>query len=467
MVIKFCNTLTRKKEPFKEIKKGSVKIYTCGPTVYHFSHIGNWRTFIVADILKRYLKFKGYEVVHVMNITDVGHLTSDADTGEDKMKKAAKKEKKTVWDIAEFYTKSFKDDLHKLNIEEPNIWCKATDHIKQQIDMIKILEKNGFTYFKGGNVYYDTSKLKDYGKLARLPKKTKARVDVDKNKKNPRDFVLWFTKSKFQEQDMKWDSPWGLGYPGWHIECSAMSTTYLGQVFDIHTGGIDLIFPHHENEIAQSEGAFKKKSVNYWLHGEHLLVDGEKMSKSKGNFYILKDVLDKGHSSKAMRYLLMSTHYRQKLNFTFKSLEGAEQSIRRFKEFMLKLKSVKGSKDNSTINKLIKKAKDDFENAMDDDLNISGGEAAIHTFMTAVNKLEMSRKDALKVFNLMMEFDKVLGILEFKKEKTPKTILELVKKRDKARKDKDWQLADKIRDEIKKKGYALDDTPKGSVVKKI
>ena len=299
--------------------------------------------------------------------------------------------------------------------------------------------------------------------------KAGARVKQDEyEKESANDFALW---KGYEKSDGKvfWETEFGKGRPGWHIECSAMSMKFLGKQFDIHTGGIDLIFPHHENEIAQSEGYSDKKFVNYWLHCEHLLVEGEKMAKSKGNFFILKDVLEKGHSPKALRYLLMSTHYKQKLNFTFKALEGAENTIKRFREFLLKLKSVKGGKDNKKINALVKKAKEEFENALDDDLNISGGEAAIFTFMTAVNKLiaDMSRKDALKAFNLMMEFDKVLGIFEFEEEKIPKTILELVKKREKARKDKDWKLADKLREQIKKKGYSIDDTGKGSVVKKI
>jgi cysteinyl-tRNA synthetase len=270
---------------------------------------------------------------------------------------------------------------------------------------------------------------------------------------------------------MKWESPLGIGYPGWHIECTAMSSKYLGEQFDIHTGGIDLIFPHHENEIAQSEGLTGKKFVNYWLHCEHLLVDNEKMSKSKGNFYVLKDILSKGYSQKAIRYLLIATHYRQKLNFTFTSLDAAENSIKKFMEFMFKLKAVQGKENNPGTDELIKKAKERFEESMDDDLNISGGLAAIFDFMSDINRWisdeNFSRNDALKVFNLMMEFDKVLGILESEEEMIPKEILELVNKREAARKTKDFALSDKLRDEIKKKGYQVDDSGKGSLVKKI
>src|SRR3989344_199594 len=259
MPLTLFNTLTRKKESFQPLQKGKVGLYTCGPTVYHFVHLGNLRAYLFEDLLKRTLLLNNFKVKHVMNITDVGHLTSDADEGEDKMLKGAKRENKTVWEIAEFYTDAFRQDLQKLNILPPDIWCWATDHIRDQVEMIKTLEKKGFTYFKGGNVYFDTSKLKDYGKLARLDLHAEQKARVEKNKKNPHDFVLWFTKSKFHEQEMKWDSPWGMGYPGWHLECSAMATKYLGEQFDLHCSGIDHIPVHHTNEIAQSEAAFGKK----------------------------------------------------------------------------------------------------------------------------------------------------------------------------------------------------------------
>ena len=463
MVIKFYNTLTRKKEPFKELKKGSVKIYTCGPTVYNYAHIGNWRSFIFSDLLRRYLKYKGYEIIQVMNLTDV----------DDKTIRNSQKEGLSLKKFTEKYTKYFFEDMAALNIEKVEYYPKATESVKEMLAITKTLLDKGIAYkSKDGSVYYNIKKFKQYGKLSKIKfsgLKAGARVKQDEyEKESANDFALW---KGYEKSDGKvfWETEFGKGRPGWHIECSAMSMKFLGKQFDIHTGGIDLIFPHHENEIAQSEGYSDKKFVNYWLHCEHLLVEGEKMAKSKGNFFILKDVLEKGHSPKAIRYLLMSTHYKQKLNFTFKALEGAENTIKRFREFLLKLKSVKGGKDNKKINALVKKAKEDFEDALDDDLNISGGEAAIFTFMTAVNKLiaDMSRKDALKAFNLMMEFDKVLGIFEFEEEKISKTILELVKKREKARKDKDWKLADKLREQIKKKGYSIDDTGKGSVVKKI
>src|SRR3989338_8667274 len=291
--ISVYNTLSRKKEQFRPLFSDSIRLYTCGPTVYNYAHLGNLRSYIFEDILKRVLLFNGYKVKHVMNITDVGHLTSDADEGEDKMLKGARREKKTVWEVAEFYTRAFKQDMKKLHLLPPNILCKATDHITEQIEMVQILEKKGFTYFRDGNVYFDTSKLKDYGKLAslNLAKERRARVESDLNKKNPHDFVLWFTKSKFQEQEMKWPSPWGLeGYPGWHIECSAMASKYLGEQFDIHCGGIDHIPVHHTNEIAQSEAAFGKKPwVKYWLHNEFLIIDGSGNADAKAGADVKKD----------------------------------------------------------------------------------------------------------------------------------------------------------------------------------
>jgi len=465
MSIQFYNTLARQKQEFKEIKKGEVRIYTCGPTVYNYAHIGNWRAFIFADILRRYLKYKGYEVIHVMNLTDV----------DDKTIRDSQKEGVTLKEFTERYTKYFFDDMDTLNIERVEYYPKATESIKEMIAITKRLLDKGIAYkSEDGSVYYDVTKFSDYGKLSKIKfdsLKSGARVKQDEyEKEHANDFALWKGYEK-SDGDVFWDTELGKGRPGWHIECSAMSMKFLGQHFDIHTGGIDLIFPHHENEIAQSEAYSGKKFVNYWLHSEHLLVNGEKMSKSKGNFFILKDILKKGYSPKAVRYELMATHYRQKLNFTFEALDSAEKIIKRFREFMLRLKSVQGTENNSKINELIKQAKDDFERGMDDDLNISEGLAAIFDFMTKINSLiaqnKLSRKDALKVFNLMMEFDRVLGLLQFKEEKIPKEVMELVRKREQARKNKEWQQADKLREEIKKKGYYVDDTDKGSVVKKI
>ncbi|MFH2020743.1 MAG: cysteine--tRNA ligase [archaeon] len=463
--MKFYNTLSNQKEDFKEISEGTAKIYSCGPTVYNYAHIGNWRSFIFSDILRRYLKFKGYEVIHVMNLTDV----------DDKTIRDSQKEGVTLKEFTEKYTEIFFDDMKTLNIEKVEYFPKATESIKEMIDITKELMKKGIAYrSEDGSIYFSVSKFKKYGQLAKIDLsglKEGARVKQDEyEKESANDFALWKAYDK-SDGDVFWETEIGKGRPGWHIECSAMSTKFLGKHFDIHTGGIDLKFPHHENEIAQSEGCFSEKFVNYWLHCEHLLVDGEKMSKSKGNFYVLKDVLEKGFSPKAVRYLLMSTHYRQKLNFTFAALDGAETVIKRLKEFIMKLKSATSKQNDPEIDKLIAETKNKFEAAMDDDLNMSGGLASVFEFMTAVNTLlsndALSRNDALKCFNLMMEFDKVLGVLEFVEESVPDSVMELVHKRDAARKEKNWKLSDELRDEIKKLGYAVDDSGKGSVVKKI
>ena len=348
--MKLYNTLFKKKEEFKPLGK-EVGLYCCGPTVYHFAHIGNLRSYIFEDVLKRTLLFNEFKVNHVMNITDVGHLTSDSDTGEDKMLKGAKREKKTVYEVAEFYTQAFKEDLRKLNFILPNHFPKATEHIKEQIKLIQKLEKKGFTYIAGGNVYFDTSKLDDYGKLARLDlnAETKSRVEKDANKKNSHDFVLWFTKSKFKDQEMKWESPWGEGYPGWHIECSAMSTKYLGEQFDIHCGGIDHIPVHHTNEIAQSESATGKKPwVKYWLHNEFLVLSkGEKMAKSGENFITLTVLEEKGYSALDYRYFCLGTHYRNPLMFSFEAMDSAKAGYKKLVDRVLELKSTggKGSSD--------------------------------------------------------------------------------------------------------------------------
>ena len=465
MVLKFYNTLSKKKEEFNEINKGKIKIYTCGPTVCNYAHIGNWRSFVFSDILRRYLKYKGYDVMHVMNLTDV----------DDKTIRDSQKQSMSLKEFTEKYSKIFFEDMDILNIERVEEYPKATESIKEMLDITKKLIEKGIAYkSEDGSVYYSVTKFKDYGKLAGLKLgnlKAGARVKHDEyEKESANDFALWKAYEE-TDGDVFWETEFGKGRPGWHIECSAMSSKFLGNHFDIHTGGIDLKFPHHENEIAQSEGCSGEKFVNYWLHSEHLLIEGEKMSKSKGNFYIIKDLLDKGHSPKALRYMLLSTHYRQKVNFTFESFDAAENIIKRFKEFLLKLKSVKGSEDNSDVDEIIINSKKQFENSMDDDLNISGGLAALFEFMTSINKLmseeKLSRNDALKAFNLMMEFDTVIGLFEFKEEDIPKEILEIVKKREEARKNKDWALSDKLRDEVKDKGFEIEDTKEGSVVKKI
>lgn len=462
MTLQLYNTLSRKKETFSPIKKGEVGLYTCGFTVYDYAHIGNLRTYIFEDLLKRVLQFNGYKVRHVLNITDVGHLTSDADEGEDKMLKGAQREKKTVWQIAEFYTKVFQNDIKRLNVEDPTVWCKATDHIQEQIEMIKSLEKKGFTYVSGGNVYFDTSKLKDYGKLAKLNIKAeqKARVEKDKNKKSSHDFVLWFTKSKFQEQDMKWPSPWGVGYPGWHIECSAMATKYLGKQFDIHCGGIDHIPVHHTNEIAQSETALGVNPwVHYWMHGEFLVVgDSEKMGKSKGNFLTLQVVIDKGYDPMVYRYFCLGTHYRKPLMFSWEAMDAAQNAYKKLQNKVLELLEKPSEGKEST-----EKYMEDFQGAINDDLNMP---QALAVLWEMLKDEEAKNKDKYKT---LLEFDRVLGLglKDIKKLNISSEVEALMEKREDARLKKNWKEADQIRDKLKSLGYIVEDTSSGAVVKKI
>jgi cysteinyl-tRNA synthetase len=463
MTLKIYNTLTRKKEVFKPIKKGIVNMYSCGPTVYNFAHIGNFRNYIVVDLLKRYLKYKGYKVKHVMNITDI----------DDKTIRDSAKEGLNLKKFTEKYTKIFFEDIKTLNIEPADIYPKATEHIKDMIEFTKVLVKKGFAYEKLNSVYYDISKFKKYGKLSKVDlsqMKAGARVDLDEYEKDhPGDFTL-LKRSKLDElkRGIYYDTEFGKVRPGWHLECSVMSMKYLGNTFDIHTGGVDLIFPHHENEIAQSEAYSGKKFVNYWIHNEHLIVDGKKMSKSLGNFYTLRDLLKKGYDPIAIRYLLLSTHYKQKLNFTFESLEAAKKAVDKLNNFIFILKNMNCKEDVGNIDKLINEAKAAFELRMDDDLNISEGLAVIFDFMKDVNKLRLSKKDASKVTSLMEEFNRVLGVIDFKKKGTiPDAIKKLIEEREKARKEKDWKKADNIREDIKKKGFAIDDTEEGPIVRKI
>jgi len=438
-------------------------MYACGLTVYNYAHIGNLRSYIFEDLLKRTLLFNGYKVKHVMNITDVGHLTSDADIGQDKMLLAALKEKKTVQAVAEFYTKIFKEDLKKLNIIEPDIWCKATDHIKEQVEMIQKLEKKGYTYFKGGNVYFDTSKISDYGKLAQLDlaAEAQARVEKDPHKKNPHDFVLWFTKSKFQEQEMKWDSPFGRGYPGWHIECSAMATKYLGKQFDLHCGGIDHIPVHHTNEIAQSEAANGKKPwVKCWLHNEFLVLSqGEKMSKSKENFITLSTIIEKGFDPLDYRYFCLGTHYRKPLMFSYEALEGAKIARKRLNERCSEL-----HKTGTASMQKQKKYLEAFTDDINDDLNTP---KALAVMWDVLKDEKLTDKDK---HSLLLQFDKVLGLNlgKLKKEKTkiPVEVKRLAEQRLTARQNKDWKKADELREKIKELGYAVGDTKDGYEIKK-
>lgn len=474
MSLKFYNTLTNKKEQFKPIKEGVVKMYNCGPTVYSYAHIGNFRSFVFADLLRRYLEYKGYTVKQVMNITDVGHMTQDEVTdsaGEDKIEKAAKEQDKKPIDIARFYEEAFLEDSKKMKIKEPMKRPRATEHIQEMIDMDKKLIENGHAYEVNGNVYYDVHSFDDYGKLSgnSLEELEAGKsVKVKEEKKNPLDFALWVTDPKHL---MKWDSPWGEGYPGWHIECSAMSTKYLGETLDIHTGGEDNIFPHHECEIAQSEGASGKQFVNYWLHVRHLIVEGEKMSKSKGNFYTLRDIFDKGYSPLALRYVLISAQYRKPLNFTFKALKEAEEKLDRMREFLQRLKNEYPEGESQKIEKIIDKKRNDFEKAMDDDLNTPLALSIVNRFITEINKKlddgEGKEESVDNVKNFMDDIERVLGIVpEIEDVKLTEEQEKLIEKRENLRESGEYEEADKIRDQLKEEGILLQDTEKGVKIKK-
>jgi cysteinyl-tRNA synthetase len=463
-MLKIYNTLTRKKEVFKPLREDEVTIYTCGPTVYNFSHIGNCRSFIFADVLRRYLKYKGYKVKQVRNLTDV----------DDKTIKGSMQEHVSLREFTEKYTNLFFEDMKTLNVETIEYNPRATDNITEMVQLIKKLMEKGYAYKTDDGIYFKISKFKNYGKLAHLDMKglkSGATVKTDEyDKENVNDFALW----KFWDEadgDVFWKTEIGKGRPGWHIECSAMSMKYLGETLDIHTGGVDLVFPHHQNEIAQSEAANDKKFVNYWVHCEHLLVDGKKMSKSLGNFYTLRDILGKGYDAKAIRYLLLSMSYKQQLNFTFDALEASQNTINRFKEFILNIRAIKKEKDSKKVDSLIKKAKKQFEKAMDDNLNTSEALAAIFDFMKEINVLMMDNKigmnNAKEILNAMNDFDKVLGVLDFKEEKIDNEIEEMIQQREDARKKKDFATADRIRDELKQRGIVLEDTSQGVRWKKV
>ncbi len=462
--IYFFNTLTRKKEKFVPLEKGKVKMYCCGPTVYLYAHIGNMRTYIFEDALRRTLEYNSYKVTHVMNITDVGHLTSDADTGEDKMELRAQRERKTVWQIAEFYTKNFFEDTTMLNILKPTIIPKATDHIQDMILLIQKLEKKGYTYTTDRGVYFDTSKMKDYGKLTGMnfeklneTLKAGARVEFDPQKRNITDFGLWLFSPKDKKRQMEWDSPWGVGFPGWHIECSAMSMKYLGETFDIHASAIDHIPVHHTNEIAQSEGATGKKVINYWLHGA-FLVFGEKakMAKSKGEILTIKDLAEKGFDPLAFRYLCQTAHYRSELMFTWESLESAQKALFTLREYVRKLKE---NLEEEKPSKKTEEYRDSFLEAINDDLNMPKALTIVWKLVREEKELSNKQK-----YELLTEFDKVLALdldKEAVTEELPKEAEELIREREEARKAKDWEAADKIREQLKAIGVIVEDTPQG------
>lgn len=460
MDIYFYNTLTKQKELFKSIKEKEATIYSCGPTVYKDATIGNMRTYLLNDTLRRILKYNGYHLKHVMNITDVGHLVSDGDEGEDKMIKSAREEHKSPLEIANYYTNLFLRDLERLNIETPEVICRATDHIKEMLEMVKKIMENGYAYETSTAIYFDVSKLDKYGILSGIDlnnQKAGARVEVDPEKRNPYDFALWIKAP--ENHLMKWDSPWGPSYPGWHIECSAMSTKYLGEEFDIHTGGIDLVPTHHENEIAQNKGACGKIPAHYWIHGEYLLVDGGKMSKSLGNVYLVDDIMKKGYSPLAYRLFNFSCHYRGKLNFTWDGIESASASLSRLKEGYEK--HLNGTEEVS--DEIINELEDRFHKAINDDMNMP---LALSIVWEAVRYKTKSKKIA----DLLKKFDTVLGIKIDEtelKEEIPQEILDLAEKRKEARNNKNWSESDKLRDMIFEKGYIVKDTKEGTeIVKK-
>jgi cysteinyl-tRNA synthetase len=463
------NSLTRKKEKFEPINPPNVGMYTCGPTVYWSTHVGHMSKYIGDDVLKRVLIFNGFKVKHVMNVTDVGHLTSDADEGEDKMEKGAKREGTTVWDIAKKYEKEFFNTMDALNVIRADVVCRATEHIQEQIDLISRLEKNGLTYQTDSAVYYDVSKFSEYGKLSNQKLSEKivgAREDVviDSQKKNPYDFALWFkTVGRFKNHVMHWDSPWGDGFPGWHIECSAMSMKYLGESFDIHTGGIDHLGVHHPAEIAQSEGATGKKFVKYWIHRVFILVDGQKMSKSLGNFYTLEDIKNKNFDSLALRYLILTGHYRQPLNFTWESLQTAQNTLRRLREqvIIFKLETQRTSLSPEK-NEKIDRYRNSFIEAINDDLNSPKA-------LTVLWEVVKSNIPASDKYDLIVSFDEVLGLglakVEESKIEISDDVKKLLEEREVLRKKGDFVKADMIRKEVEDKGFEIEDMDNESIVK--
>ena len=456
MELKLYNTLTRQKEVFKPIDKNKVKIYTCGPTVYYYAHIGNLRAYLFMDNLRRVLKYNGYELTHAMNITDVGHLESDADDGEDKMAKAARRENKDPYEIAKFYTEKFMIDLDKLNIDKPEIICKATDHIKEMEEYVQKIIANGYAYETENTIYFDTSKLDKYGVLSNIKadeQKAGARVEFDSEKKNVTDFALWIKAP--ENHIMKWDTFWGKCYPGWHIECSAMGRKYLGEHFDIHTGGIDHIPIHHENEIAQSKGYSGQIPANWWMHCEFLLIDGGKMSKSLGNVYTLADIEAKGFSAMDYRMFNFTSHYRNKLNFTWDSLLSAKTSLARLKEGYQR--QLEGTDDVS--DDVILEYENRFNEAINDDLNMP---LAMGIVWEVVKNPVKSNKFA----QLLEKFDMVLGLNIAKKEtlELPDDIMHIIEERKIARENKDWKKSDELRDLLQEKGYVVKDTKDGMIV---
>jgi cysteinyl-tRNA synthetase len=458
--IRIFNTLTRQKEEFIPIEQGKVGMYTCGPTVYDYAHIGNFRAFVFEDLLKRWLQHRGFQVTHVMNLTDV----------DDKTIKGSQKQAKPLREYTNFYADAFFEDIKALNIEPATVYPRATDHIPEMVKLINALLEKGFAYRgEDGSIYFAISKFPQYGKLSHLKTaelKAGARVSQDEYaKEEAQDFALWKAWTP-EDGDVYWETELGKGRPGWHIECSAMSTKYLGETFDIHCGGVDNMFPHHENEIAQSEAATGKPFVHYWMHNEHLLVEGKKMAKRLGNFYTLRDLLAKGLDPLAIRYLLLSTHYRQQFNFTFEALDAAKKAIERLANLQRRLQEANGKGKSEELPQLIKTVQTCFGNAVDDDLNVSVALASLFDFVRDINNLldanALSKEEAAKVHAIIGDLDKVLGVISQPKEETlPPEAEELIKKREEARKAKDWKTADAARAQLKALGIVIEDTAQG------
>ena len=466
MEFNIFNTITGKKEPIIPINEKEISMYACGPTVYNYAHVGNLRTYIFEDLLKKSLEYVGFKVKHVMNITDVGHLQSDSDEGEDKMALGAKRENKTPWEIARFYENIFFQDCNKLNIKKPDISCRATEHIEDMIKLIQVLESKGYTYVSNGNVYFEIDKFKDYNKLANLPMEeleAGSRIEIDPNKKNPLDFVLWFTNSKFKNQIMQWDSPWGTGFPGWHLECSAMSIKYLGERIDIHCGGIDHIPVHHTNEIAQSEGALGHKWVNYWIHGEHLVLDNGKMSKSSGEFLTMDRLEKEGFTPLDYRYFCLQSRYRKQLVFSFETMKEAKNALNKLKRKIASILQDIQPKENVDDNKILS-YKEKFTAQISDDLNMP------NAFTVLFDVLKDGELNNLEKKILIEDFDQVFSLDLLKEEEVSQDLDEeeiqkYIEARKEARKTKNWALADEIRQILLKLNVELIDSKEGTTWK--
>ena len=457
MTLQLYDTYTRSVREFVPLNPPKVGMYTCGPTVYDYAHVGNLRTYIFEDVLRRVLSLNGYSIKHVMNITDVGHLVSDGDVGEDRMEKGSRRTGMSAWEIAEVYTSAFREDMERLNILEPSVWCKATDHIAEQIDTVQCIEKKGYTYRTSDGIYFDTSKLEDYGYLGRLDiEGLRAGARVDKGeKRNHTDFALWKFSPPDQQRQMEWESPWGLGFPGWHIECSAMSAKYLGSMFDIHCGGEDHITVHHPNEIAQTQACYGTRLANFWMHGYFLQIDSARMGKSVGNFLRVQSLIDEGYDPLAYRYMCLGAHYRSRLSFSWDTLTSAQTALNRLRTIFADL-GESGLVDEDYM--------DRFVNEVNDDLNMPRALAV--TWELARSALPGDIKKAT-----LLAFDTVLGLglAEWQpvEEEIPGEVMLFVKQRQDARTTRNWAEADALRDKIQQAGYKVKDTPEGPVVNKI